>query len=274
MPSEYQAHNSSDQATDFSTSVTCPQCMTRFRLKAQQLELAKGLVRCSVCMSIFNGAPPVAPGATQDRLAQNDFETSAEVDDAEPTSSESTDSPLDLIAGLSTVNHDFEHHYRRQQPRRWPWLIMNFIALVVLAGQIALWQKAALFASPAGAYLRQLCPAHPLLCETKAPEARVLGDVVSTHLLIRKHPSVANALIVDAILLNRGASPTSFPALQLHFSDINDQTLANRVFQPSEYLAGELNALSTLPSQQPVHIALEIVDPGSAAINYQLQLLP
>ncbi|MBB5188686.1 putative Zn finger-like uncharacterized protein [Zhongshania antarctica] len=267
MPTEHQA------PTDVVESVSCPQCMTRFRLKSQQLHAAGGLVRCGVCMSIFNAATGNTPKAHLS--AAEPQQTALEPAETSHTESDTTaDSPLDLIAGLSTLNHDFEHHRPRHQPRRWPWLMANFIALLALAGQIALWQKDAVFASPAGDYLQQLCPLHPLLCENKAPEARQLGDVVSTHLLVRKHPSVANALIVDTILLNRSAEPSPFPALKLHFSDINGQTLASRVFQPREYLAGELNALSDLASQQPVHIALEIVDPGSTAVNYQLQLLP
>ncbi|WP_373077786.1 zinc-ribbon and DUF3426 domain-containing protein [Zhongshania sp.] len=277
MPTDHQ--KSTDSATNATpSSVTCPQCSTRFRLKAQQLELAGGLVRCGVCMGIFNAttgheAPIISAAASAE--AKESAVASISTEDSEShTQAPVADSPLDLIANLSTVNHDFEHHRPRHQSRRWPWLIANFTALLLLAGQIALWQKPALFASPAGEYLRPLCPVHPLLCEDSAPEVRKLGDVVSTNLLIRKHPEAPNALIVDTILLNRSTEPSAFPALKLDFSDISGQTLASRVFRPQEYLAGELNALSDLASQQPVHIALEIVDPGSAAVNYQLQLLP
>tara|TARA_R110001592_G_scaffold57536_14_gene174789 strand:+ start:37697 stop:38431 length:735 start_codon:yes stop_codon:yes gene_type:complete len=182
---------------------------------------------------------------------------------------------LDLLTGLSTVNHDFEYHQPRRGGVQWFWLVANTIALVVLIGQIALWQKAALFASPIGDELRKLCPLHPSICEDPAQKrSSAVTDVVSTKLVVRKHPSIDNALLVDTILLNRGPASTSFPELQLRFSDINDRTIATRSFKPAEYLAGELTADASLASQQPVHIALEIVDPGPAAVNYQLQLLP
>jgi len=264
-------------------SVQCPQCQTRFRVTAQQRELAAGLVRCSVCMSIFNAAPPaVEPSESISNTAEvntEQVETELEISATSPEAAAEPDdeqdtSPLDFLDGLSTFNHDFEHHQIRRRPRSWPWLAANIIAFLALAGQIALWQKPLLFASPASEYLRTLCPLHPLLCETKTPTTRLLGNVVSTHLLVRKHPSSANALIVDTILLNRDPVASHFPTLQLRFSDIGGQTLASRAFRPSEYLAGELNALSELPSQQPVHVALEIVDPGPQAVNYQLQLLP
>ena len=83
---------------------------------------------------------------------------------------------------------------------------------------------------------------------------------------------MSNALRVDAILVNRSPEERAFPLLELRFSDMYGSEVARRLFTPAEYLAGELNALSQLPSQQPVHIALDIVDPGSAAVNYQIAL--
>jgi hypothetical protein len=182
---------------------------------------------------------------------------------------------LDLLTGLSTVNHDFEYHQPRRGGIQWFWLAANTTALVILIAQIALWQKAALFASPIGGELRKLCPLHPSICESPVQKrSTAVTDVVSTKLVVRKHPSIDNALLVDTILLNRGAASTTFPELQLRFSDMNDRTIATRSFKPAEYLAGELTAGASLASHQPVHIALEIVDPGPAAVNYQLQLLP
>lgn len=269
-----------------SDSIQCPQCMTRFRFRAEQLQLAGGLVRCGVCMGIFNGidGEPVQPDLVMHPESEIDSDTIEATDTTEPTKKNpetamididaEDESSQDLLAGLSTLNHDFDYHHQRHRPIRWHWLLLNFAALLLLAGQLALWQKPALFASRLGPYIQKLCPYHPLLCETPVAAAIPKRDIISTHLLIRKHPVAAKALVVDAIILNRDDELSPFPSLALRFSDINDKTLASRVFQPSEYLAGELNALSAMASQQPIHIALEIVDPGPAAVNYQLQLLP
>jgi predicted Zn finger-like uncharacterized protein len=278
-------------------SIQCPQCETRFRVKAEQLLLADGLVRCSVCMSIFSGIDEQtdasilltdidASDSDTSNIENHDIDNN-QTDDVslefESTSSDDIDSDglkgeppeLDLLTGLSTVNHDFEHHLTPSHNTHWFWFAANTLALLILLAQIALWQKAALFASPMGDQLRKLCPINPLLCEEKSStRSSPVADVVSTKLVVRKHPSQENALLVDTILLNRGPASTSFPELQLLFSDINGQTVAGRTFKPAEYLAGELSQDASLPSQQPVHIALEIVDPGPQAVNYQLQLLP
>ncbi|WP_339673849.1 zinc-ribbon and DUF3426 domain-containing protein [uncultured Zhongshania sp.] len=273
-------------------SIQCPKCETRFRVKAEQLLLADGLVRCSVCMSIFSGIDdntsasilltdldddtPSAEHEVDDAPAPKaNTELSAEDDENDDSSLRGAPPELDLLSGLSTVNHDFEHHQARQNKIQWFWLLANTVALLVLVVQIALWQKAALFNSPIGDELRKLCPLHPTLCEDKPTQrSSAVTDVISTKLIVRKHPTTSNALMVDTILVNRGPASTSFPELQLRFSDINNQTVASRTFKPAEYLAGELSAGASLASQQPVHIALEIVDPGPQAVNYQLQLMP
>lgn len=280
-------------------SIQCPQCETRFRVKAEQLLLADGLVRCSVCMSIFSGIDEhtdasilltdiedselnSAPTSADIAATQNEIEYAAAADEDhdkghtdEEGGLQGEPPELDLLTGLSTVNHDFEHHIPQERKSHWIWYVANTVALLTLIAQLALWQKAALFASPLGDGLRKLCPLHPQLCEDRTSKrGSPVADVISTKLLVRKHPSTENALLIDTILLNRGPASTAFPELQLRFSDINGQTVASRTFKPAEYLAGELSKDANLASQQPVHIALEIVDPGPQAVNYQLQLLP
>ncbi|MOA50305.1 hypothetical protein D3C78_1733040 [compost metagenome] len=75
---------------------------------------------------------------------------------------------------------------------------------------------------------------------------------------------------MDAIIYNRAPFAQPFPLLELRFEDINGQSLASRRFKPGEYLAGELAGQTDMPPQTPIHIALEILDPGTQAVNYSL----
>ena len=102
------------------------------------------------------------------------------------------------------------------------------------------------------------------------PELNDISRILSSNLMVRSHPKADNALVVDAIITNRAAFKQPFPVMELRFTDLNNEAVAGRYFKPSEYLSGELVGLTTMPSQQPVHIALEIVDPGQQAVNYQL----
>ena len=92
--------------------------------------------------------------------------------------------------------------------------------------------------------------------------------------MVRSHPKTKSALVVDAMMTNRADFKQPFPLLELQFTDIDGQIVAGRRFSPDEYLAGELTGSQTMPSRQPIHVSLAIIDPGSAAVNYQLQFLP
>ena len=73
--------------------------------------------------------------------------------------------------------------------------------------------------------------------------------------------------------MNDAQYEQAFPRLELSFSDNNDKVISHRLFTPDEYLAGEAAGLSLMPTQTPIHIALEIQDPGKDASNYQVRFL-
>lgn len=92
-------------------------------------------------------------------------------------------------------------------------------------------------------------------------------------LIIRSHPNRDNALKVDALLVNDAPWRQAFPALRLHFSDLDNEEVAARIFRPEEYLAGEMAGLRYIPGQTEVRVSLAIVDPGPRAMNYAMEIL-
>ena len=115
-------------------------------------------------------------------------------------------------------------------------------------------------------YFQQLCP----LVGCQVPTRVDISRIKSSNLVVRSHPDFKGALIVDAILYNRAPFAQPFPLLELRFADLNGQLIASRRFKPSEYLSGELAGHGEMPSQTPIHIALDILDPGPKAVNYSL----
>ncbi len=97
-----------------------------------------------------------------------------------------------------------------------------------------------------------------------------IEQIKSSNLVVRSHPDFNSALVVDAIIYNRASFAQPFPLLEVRFADINGQPLASRVFKPGEYLSGELAGRTEMPPQVPIHIALDILDPGTRAVNYSL----
>lgn len=104
------------------------------------------------------------------------------------------------------------------------------------------------------------------------PPQRDINKLQATNLVIRSHPEQDNALIMDAIITNHAIFQQPYPQLELRFTNIKGKTIAAGVFQPEQYLAGELLGSRSMPKRQPIHVTLSIADPGPEAVNYQLLL--
>ena len=147
------------------------------------------------------------------------------------------------------------------------WGVLSLLALAGLALQYVVYHFDALARQDSYRPLFQsLCPA--LGCQV--PTRVDIERIKSSNLVVRSHPDFKGALIVDAILYNRAPFAQPFPLLELRFADLNGQLIASRRFKPTEYLSGELAGRGDMPSQTPIHIALDILDPGPAAVNYSL----
>ena len=193
-----------------------------------------------------------------------------ETEEFEPTTS-NTAVRFNPNANLLDLNQD-PLQLQWQAPRkpwgRWlGWSLLNLLAAGALLTQYSIYHFNELARQDQyRPWFESICP--QLGC-TLPPKVDV--DLIkSSNLVIRSHPDFAGALVVDAILYNRASFAQPFPLLELRFSDINNQPMANRRFKPSEYLAGELAGQSEMPPQTPIHISLDILDPGQDAVNYNL----
>lgn len=159
-----------------------------------------------------------------------------------------------------------------QQPKkpwgRWiGWGLLNLLAAGALAGQYVVYHFEELARQDRyRPWFETLCPEIGCTLPSKVD----IAQVRSTNLVVRSHPQYMDALMVDAILYNRAPFAQPFPLLELRFADLNGQLIASSRFRPSEYLSGELAGRDEMPPQTPIHISLEIKDPGSRAVNYSL----
>lgn len=118
-------------------------------------------------------------------------------------------------------------------------------------------------------------PWYARICNTLDCELPKLEDfnlIKASNLMIRTHPEQNDALIVDAIITNRANYKQPFPRMELVFTDLQGKIIAGRIFEPDEYLKGELRDTSSMPYQRPIHLSLELVDPGPQATSYSIQL--
>jgi hypothetical protein len=80
--------------------------------------------------------------------------------------------------------------------------------------------------------------------------------------------------VIDVIIKNQASFPQPYPVVQLNFEDLNGNAIGSRRFAPNEYIGDKSIPLHSMPQNTPIHLTLEIVDPGRDAVNYQLLFLP
>jgi len=147
------------------------------------------------------------------------------------------------------------------------WSLLNLLAAGGLLAQYAAYNFDELARQDRyRPWFEQLCPSIGCTLPSKVD----ISQIRSSNLVVRSHPEFSGALIVDAILYNRAPFAQPFPLLEMRFADLGGQLVASRRFKPSEYLAGELAGQSEMPPQTPIHISLDILDPGTRAVNYSL----
>jgi hypothetical protein len=172
---------------------------------------------------------------------------------------------------LQDLEDDPLHLYSQKRSSGWGrrlfWGLLVLLAAAGLAGQYVAYQFDDLARQDAyRPWFQELCP--KLGCTV--PSRVDIAHIKSSNLVVRSHPEFAGALVVDAIIYNRATFSQPFPLLELRFADMNGNMIASRRFKPAEYLSGELAGQTEMPSQTPIHIALDILDPGNKAVNYSL----
>ena len=158
---------------------------------------------------------------------------------------------------------------RRRSPwaRRLFWLLLVLLGAGALAGQYVAYHFDELARQDQyRPWFQQFC----LQIGCTVPSKVDIAKIKSSNLVVRSHPEFSGALVVDAIIYNRAPFSQPFPLLELRFADLNGHLIASRRFKPGEYLNGDLEGMVEMPPQTPIHIALDILDPGAKAVNYSL----
>jgi predicted Zn finger-like uncharacterized protein len=89
---------------------------------------------------------------------------------------------------------------------------------------------------------------------------------------VYSHPNVEGALMVQAVLSNQADFAQPYPLVELSFRDLQGELLAVRRFVPEEYLQRAPTEASVAPGA-PIHLHLEIEDPGPRAVAYEFRFL-
>ncbi|PXX93489.1 DUF3426 domain-containing protein [Marinobacter vulgaris] len=147
------------------------------------------------------------------------------------------------------------------------WTLVVLALIGVLVAQVTWFQFDRLSSIP------ELRPFYEQACEISGCELKPLINVdaiQSRKLVVRTNPEDRSQLVVDAVIINRASFEQPFPAIALTFSNLNGDVVAQSVFTPEEYLAGEGQGMEAMPTDTPVRIMINIRDPGRDAVNYNI----
>lgn len=252
----------------------CPACQTLFRVQADTLRIAQGLVRCGRCATQFNALdsladdPEALPGPVA--AAEESPVAAAPMDTvpSEEVPSEATPLPV-LAPEVIQAALLIEEPAPRSAGPRVAGGVAIVMLLLLLAGQWVYLQRVPLYE-----HRPALRPALQHVCAVlrcALPLPRMPERVAIIERVVREHPRVAQALLVELSFVNRADQTIAYPLLEMRLSDISGNRVASRRFLPTEYLPRGVDRRAGLRPGQPVQVTLELVEPQIEAVSFQFE---
>jgi predicted Zn finger-like uncharacterized protein len=198
----------------------CPQCETAFKVSPQQLELAKGWVRCGRCAHVFEAAlhfeslPKMPELPRPDSHAPSLFRAAMT-----PSASASDKAPSSVLPAGSAESA------QAVVPLMW---VMGVVLLVLLLLLQLLIAKRNWLAAEEPA----LRPVLSALCACEVIWPREPEAVLIESSSFTENPD--GGYTVQLRLKNTQHHPVAMPALELSLTDFQDQVLVRRVFTAQE----------------------------------------
>ncbi len=275
----------------------CPHCLTSFQVTSSQLRAANGAVRCGSCLQVFNATlyfNDQSPAGASEKsrtapITRKNNHAGVIVKNKLVSLKKAGEKPKEQNSGsiphLSLLETSSKQILRELEKKAFSpkksnyklsaqklaWITITIFLSTALFLQYALFNKDTL--SLDTRYREQ----YITLCQyldCSLPPLTQTWKIKSMELIVRQHPEISEALLIDSVIINNSPYPQSFPLIDLKFTDINENIIAGRILYPFEYLGGELTGTRNMPSQQPIRLGLEIIDPGQEAVNYSLTFLP
>jgi len=199
----------------------CPQCETAFKVSPQQLEAAKGWVRCGRCAHVFEAAlhfetppdipTPPLPSADAPSLFRSVMASAKATTEPQTTSFAAGPQASDEAAPL------------------WPVQWVTASALLVLMWMLQfMWIQRNWLAAEEPA----LRPLLSTLCACEVTWPREPEAVLIESSSFTENPE--GGYTVQLRLKNTQHHPVAMPALELTLTDLQDQVLVRRVFTAQE----------------------------------------
>lgn len=275
----------------------CPECGTRFKVSAEQLDAHDGLVRCGRCREVFNArehmqdeepSPQLPLPIEEQPIGENSApadasplldETSAEI---AVETTEADLNPVPNVSGLEEevltlaqqveVIEELTEVVPTPTPRkhRWVGVVAALLLVLTLISQTAYFYRVELAAHLPGLkpLLTQYCGL--LDCTVELPRQAESMSIESSEL--ESDRVQGNLVTLHALLHNRAPYAQAYPNLELTLTDMQDAAIARRVFQPAEYLKAGDEMQKGLAANRELALALRMDTTDLKPAGYRLFL--
>ncbi len=191
--------------------------------------------------------------------------------DSEQTTEQNSSTPVDVLGDFRAEALQLSHP-ADDDPNpvsTTGWLLLCFLAVLGLGAQLIWFERAQLARYP------QLGSLYALLCDqVDCSLQRPALELIRNHnLLLQPHPQYLDALSATILLENEAPFEQPWPALNLRFTDLKGRLVAQRTFQPSEYLDAGAMDPKHMPPGRSLQVNLELATPGRRGTSYELELV-
>ncbi len=160
----------------------------------------------------------------------------------------------------------------RRTPLQWKmlitWGMVNLSAVLLLLGQTLFFEAESVQNVPVLRSLIKPFCMH-LHCRTAEDNNFLRVDM----LIVRPDPDHGR-LLVDTLIHNISIVDHPFPDLRLSMRDPSNALIGTRLIHPAEYLGAAAAQLVRFEPDTPVHISLQVADPGKTVASTSLQWAP
>jgi predicted Zn finger-like uncharacterized protein len=268
----------------------CPECATVFAVKADHLHAAGGKVRCGSCNHVYSAVNylfeeiGVARDAAAAHRASRELDAVVDVGTAEggqplwqmaaAAGSPGYAAPADDQgpASVSVNSRPLPGGWERR-PIAWHDVVsgIGIGLLVLLLGIQWLYYNRNMLANDV-----RLRPTLERFCAYLPCDLPLQTDLAQIELVerdVRRHPQADAALLINATLVNHASHVQPYPVFSISFSNLAGKPVALRHFRPAEYLGDNTTISAGMAPGARVNAVLEIEDPGTEAVSFQLDFL-
>jgi predicted Zn finger-like uncharacterized protein len=242
----------------------CPECSRQFRVRADQIAAAAGEVRCGFCGRQFNVLERLRdsplPAKPEAGLPEPQFEIAAPRSGPPPVRQRPARAP-EVPPQLAAESAP------EPRPGRALWSAVALLFVLLAAAQLAWFNRDALI----GSY-PVLRPWAERLCARlgcRVIEFRDLSAIELVNRDVRLHPLYQRALLDNATIRNAAAHAQPWPRLQLVLFDTEGRALAERAFEPREYLDASIDVRTGMRPGSSAHLVLEIAGATESAVSFE-----